>query len=205
MRLGLFGGSFDPIHMGHMLLAETCRESCQLDQLWFVVTALPPHKQGVQRTSVLHRLEMARIATAGNPFFAVSEIEADPGDGPHYSYQTLERVSTERPADELFFLIGADSLGDLPTWRFPERIAALATIVVVNRPGHDPLQNRELPDLGVQAHPMQFVQSPLIGISSTELRHRTALGQSIRYRVPRGVEAYISERNLYKPGAEKSV
>ena len=196
MRLGLFGGSFDPIHVGHLVLAESCREACGLDRVWFVVTARPPHKQG-QRTSVAHRLEMTRIAVAGNPHFEVSEIEADPEQGPHYSYRTLERLAAERPQDTLFFLIGADTLDDFPTWRAPERVAELATLVVVNRPGLDPLHARPVPDLGPNARPLRMVESPLIGISSTDIRRRVAERRSIRYQVPRGVEAYITERGLY--------
>jgi nicotinate-nucleotide adenylyltransferase len=200
MRLGLFGGSFDPIHIGHLVLAESCREACGLEQVWFVVTASPPHKPS-RRTSVSHRLEMARIAVAGNSHFEVSEIEADPAQGPHYSYQTLERLAAERPSDEFYFLIGADSLNDLPTWRSPERLAALATIVVVSRPGLDPLRVRAVPDLGPAARQLQFVESPLIGISSTDIRRRAGEGRSIRYQVPRGVEAYIAERRLYAESA----
>lgn len=198
MRLGLFGGTFDPIHLGHLILAEACREACGLDRVWFVVTASPPHKRG-ERTGVGDRLEMARIATAGHPGFEVSEIEAGE-DGPHYSYRTLERLSGERAGDELFFLIGADSLADLPTWRRPERIAELATIVVVNRPGIDPGVMVEPPDLGAAARPLQIVTVPPIGISSTDLRRRVAEGRTIRYQVPRGVEAYIGERGLYRGG-----
>jgi nicotinate-nucleotide adenylyltransferase len=193
MRLGLFGGSFDPIHLGHLVLAESCRIACALDQVWFVVTASPPHKLGRQRASVAHRLEMARIAVAGNPAFDVSEIEAH-NDSPSYSYQTVERLQLERPDDQLFFLIGADSLADLPTWRHPDRLARSATILVVNRPGAEVPQ---LPQLGPEAKPLQLVESPLIGISSTDLRHRAAHGQSIRYLVPRGVQAYIEAHHLY--------
>jgi nicotinate (nicotinamide) nucleotide adenylyltransferase len=132
MRLGLFGGTFDPIHLGHLILAEQCRESCELDRVWMVVAGAPPHKPG-GRTGVGHRLEMVRIAIAGHAAFVASDIEAT-RPGPHYSVETLEAVRRDHPADELFFLIGADSLQDLPTWREPERIAQLATIVVVNRP-----------------------------------------------------------------------
>lgn len=194
MRLGFFGGTFDPIHLGHLVLAEACREACRLDRIWFVVAGVPPHKKG-ERTPVADRLEMARIATAGHPAFEVSEIEAhDPG--PHYSYSTLETIQAERPEDELFFLIGADSLVDLPHWRRPERIAELATIVVVGRPGINPPES--LPELGASARPIRWVESPAIGIASTDLRRRRAEGRSIRYQVPRGVEAYIEANNLYR-------
>ncbi len=195
MRLGLFGGTFDPIHLGHLLLAESCREACGLDRVWFVVSGSPPHKRG-DRTPVADRLEMVRIAVAGNAAFEVSEIEAN-GDGPHYSFETLEAIHRERPDDDLFFLIGADSLADLPLWRRPERIAELATIVVVNRPGIDPAV--EAPDLGPNARPIVRVDVPPIGIASTDLRRRLAEGRTIRYMVPRGVEAYIRAQGLYRP------
>jgi len=204
MRLGLFGGTFDPIHLGHLILAEACREACGLDRVWFVVTATPPHKRG-ERTSVQHRLEMARIAVAGNPAFAVSEIEARAEDGPHFSYRTLERLRAERPEEDLFFLIGADSLADFPTWRHPERIAELATVVVVNRPGIDPAVLSAPPDYGPSARPMLRVDIPPVGIASTGLRRRVAAGLSIRYQVPRGVEAYIAQHGLYRPGTPPGV
>jgi nicotinate-nucleotide adenylyltransferase len=197
MRLGLFGGTFDPIHVGHLILAEACREACDLERVWFVVTAMPPHKRG-DRTPVADRLEMARIATAGNSTFEVSEIEADE-DGPHYSYATLEALTARRPNDDLYFIIGADSLADLPQWRNPRRIAELATIVVVNRPGIDPEVAQTPPSLGPRAKPLRFVTIPPIGISSTDLRRRLTEGRSIRYQVPRGVEVFIRENGLYLP------
>jgi nicotinate-nucleotide adenylyltransferase len=196
MRLGLFGGTFDPIHLGHLILAEQCREACGLDRVWFVVAGAPPHKPG-DRTSVAHRLEMARIAVAGHPAFEVSEIEAK-RPGPHYSVETLEAVHAERPNDDLFFLIGADSLADLPYWREPGRIARLATVVVVNRPGIDPAIEARTPDLGPAAKPLISVTIPPIGIASQDLRLRLAEGRSIRYQVPRGVEAYIQAQGLYQ-------
>jgi nicotinate-nucleotide adenylyltransferase len=198
MRLGLYGGTFDPIHLGHLVLAEACREACALDRVWFVVAGSPPHKLG-ERTPVADRLEMVRIAVAGHPAFEVSEVEAE-GPGPHYSFQTLEAIGRDRPADELFFLIGADSLADLPTWRRPGRIAALATIVVANRPGVDPARLAAPPDLGPDARPIRHVTMPSIGIASNELRRRVAEGATIRYQVPRGVEAYIAARALYRRG-----
>jgi nicotinate-nucleotide adenylyltransferase len=198
MKLGIFGGTFDPIHLGHLILAEQCREQCGLDQVWFVVAGMPPHKPA-GRTAVAHRLEMARIATAGHPGFAVSEIEAN-RPGPHYSVDTLESVRADRPNDSLYFLIGADSLADLPSWREPGRIARLATIVVVNRPGIDKLEpDAAVPDYGPDSHPLMSVAIPPVGIASSDLRRRRAEGRSIRYMVPRAVEAYIEAHSLYRP------
>ncbi len=198
MRLGLFGGTFDPIHLGHLILAEACREACALDRVWFVVAGQPPHKQG-ERTAVAHRVEMVRIAIAGHPAFEVSELEAK-RPGPHYSFETLEAIHRERPHDELFFLIGADSLTDLPTWRRPERVAQLATIVVVNRPGLDKTAGVTdvLPDFGPGSHPLRAVNIPPIGIASHDLRKRLIEGRSVRYQIPRGVEAYIDAQGLYR-------
>lgn len=196
MRLGLFGGTFDPIHLGHLILAEACREACGLDRVWFVVAGVPPHKKG-ERTPVSDRLEMVRIAIAGNSAFEVSEIEAQ-SSGPHYSIDTLERIREQRPGDDLFFLIGADSLRDLPTWRAPERIAALAGLVVVNRPGIDPEILEDLPDFGPGTIPARRVDIPPVGIASTDLRRRLARGESVRYQIPRGVEAYIRAQCLYQ-------
>ena len=205
MRLGLFGGTFDPIHLGHLILAEQCREACALDRVWFVVAGAPPHKTG-ERTPVAHRLEMVRIAIAGHPAFSVSEIEAS-RPGPHYSVETLEEVRRARSGDELFFLIGADSLVDLPTWRQPEAIARMATIVVVNRPGIDlnPVSTDALPSFGPDAHPLRAVEIPPVGIASKDLRKRMAERRSVRFMVPRGVEAYIEAQGLYSQVPESGI
>ena len=194
MRLGLYGGTFDPIHLGHLILAEACREACGLDRVWFVVAGAPPHKPG-GRTDVAHRLEMARLAVAGNPAFEVSEIEAR-RPGPHYSVETLEAVRRERPEDDLFFLIGADSLVDLPHWRGPDRIMGLASLVVANRPGFEPPAFDVPPD----ARPIHRVTIPPIGIASHEIRRLRLEGRTVRYQVPRAVEAYIDAHGLYRPG-----
>ena len=195
MRLGIFGGTFDPIHLGHLVLAEQCREACALDRLLFVVAGSPPHKPG-ERTAASHRLEMARLATAGNPAFVVSDVETV-RPGPHYSVETLDALTRANPGDDLFFLIGADSLADLPGWREPHRIASLATIVVVNRPGGLEVDRARFPDLGPAARGVVVVTIPPIGIASSDLRGRLASGRSVRYMVPRGVEAYIRSHGLY--------
>ena len=118
--------------------------------------------------------------------------------GPHYSVETLDAVRRDRPGDELFFLIGADSLADLPGWREPGRIAQLATVVVVNRPGLEEVDPARLPDFGPGSHPLMAVTIPPIGIASSDLRRRLREGRSIRYMVPRGVEAYIEAQKLYR-------
>ena len=196
MRIGIYGGTFDPIHQGHLILAESCREACALDQVWFVVAGAPPHKLG-GRTDVKHRLEMASLAVAGHPAFLVSEIESL-RPGPHYSVETLAAIRAERPDDELFFLIGGDSLIDLPQWREPDRILHLATLVVANRAGFDPppLAIAESPNR--PARPIRQVAIPPIGIASSDLRRRLIEGRSIRYLVPRAVEAYIAAHRLYR-------
>jgi len=196
MRLGLFGGTFDPIHLGHLILAEQCREACKLDRVWFVVAGAPPHKRG-DRTPVTHRIEMARIAIAGHQGFEVSDLEAR-RPGPHYSVETLEAVHRERPGDELFFLIGTDSLVDLPSWRDPAGIARLATIVVVNRPGMVEVDPSLLPSFGPGTRDLLFVTIPSIGIASKDLRQRLGERRTIRYMVPRAVEAYIEAQRLYR-------
>jgi nicotinate-nucleotide adenylyltransferase len=195
MRLGIFGGTFDPIHLGHLILAECCREQCALDRVWFVPAGSPPHKP-IGRTAVEHRLEMLRIAVAGHSAFEVSEIEAL-GTGPSYSFETLEQIHNARPGDELFFLIGADSLVDLPSWRRPERIFELATLVVVNRPG---VGAPAVFPLGSEERTIVQVVIPQIGIASHDVRRRIAEGRTIRYQVPRGVETYIHANGLYRIG-----
>ena len=197
MRIGIYGGTFDPIHQGHLILAEACREACELDQVWFVVAGAPPHKRG-GRTDVKHRLEMANLAVAGHPAFLVSEVEAM-SPGPHYSVETLEAIRRDHPADDLFFLIGGDSLIDLPQWREPGRILHLATLVVANRPGFNPPALTITADPGFPTEPIRHVPIPPIGIASSDLRRRLAAARSIRYQVPRAVEAYIAAHGLYPP------
>src|SRR5512139_3059759 len=134
MRLGLFGGSFDPVHYGHLLLAECCREQCRLDAVWFLPAAVPPHKRQSELSPAENRVEMLELATAGHEAFAVCRYEADRG-GVNYTFETLEHFRREYLARELFFLLGADMLRDLPHWREPARILAAALPVAVRRPG----------------------------------------------------------------------
>ena len=134
MRLGIFGGTFDPVHYGHLLLAEQCREQCRLDRVWFVPAAVPPHKAERTLTPAAKRVELLKLAIAGHEAFKVSTLEIERG-GLSYTLDTLLAVRGQQPDAELFFLMGADSLRDLLTWWEPARICQLATPVVVRRRG----------------------------------------------------------------------
>ena len=202
MRLGLYGGTFDPVHIAHLLLAESCREQMRLDEVWFIPTGSPPHKVGVQIAPAKARREMLELALAGLPQFHVSRIELD-RPGPHYTGETLRQVQIDRPDDELFLLIGADSLHELHTWREPAEIARLAQIVAINR-GEASLGavagDFDLPS--GDRITLETVQMPAIGVSATDLRRRVAEGRSIRFQTPRAVEQYIRAHRLYQPGPE---
>jgi nicotinate-nucleotide adenylyltransferase len=201
MRLGIFGGSFDPVHFGHLLLAECCREQGRLDQLWFMPAALSPHKREGSAASPSQRVEMLRLATGGHEEFRVSTLEIDRG-GISYTVDTLEALHRDEPEVELFLLMGADSLADLPTWREPGRICELASPLVVRRagapePDHAALAPFVSPDR-LEALRRLRIEMPLIDLSASDLRRRAAASQSIRYRTPRAVEKYIEAQGLYK-------
>jgi nicotinate-nucleotide adenylyltransferase len=196
MRLGIFGGAFDPVHNGHLLLAEQCREQCQLDEVWFVPTKIPPHKDAGSLSPDEDRVEMLQLATAGRSEFVVSEIELK-REEVSWTVDTLRQLRDERPDDELFLLIGADSLRDFPTWKEPEAIAELASVIAVNR------GEASLKELTVDLSPklsdsVQLVTMPGISISATDLRRRVSEGVSIRYLVPRSVEEFIQSRGLFR-------
>jgi nicotinate-nucleotide adenylyltransferase len=200
MRLGIFGGSFDPVHYGHLLLAECCREQCRLDAVWFLPAAVPPHKPDRRLTPAEARIEMLELAIAGEPAFSVSRHEANRG-GINFTVDTLAHLKRQQPDAELFFLLGADMLNDLPAWREPGRVCQLATIVVVRRSGTDAIDFDCLTGI-MSPHEIQRirghqVEMPEIGISGTGLRRRVTAGLSIRYQTPRAVEEYIRMHGLY--------
>ncbi len=132
MRLGIFGGTFDPVHLGHLVLAEHCREQAELDQVWFVPAARPPHKPDRPVTPYHHRVEMLTLAVSGNRAFQVCEIERD-RPGPSYTVDTLNEILNGNPAVELFLILGGDSIRDFPNWYQPKRIMELASLLVVPR------------------------------------------------------------------------
>lgn len=198
MRIGVLGGTFDPVHWGHLIMAETCREELSLDQVRLIPAAIPPHKQDREISSGKARAEMLELAVSGYPEFVVDRRELA-RTGPSFTIRTLEELRQELPDGELFFLMGADSLRDLMTWKDPDHIAELCTLVVCNRPGCP------LPELSqVQSwvspgisRKVTFVRMPGTDISATELRARFKSRRSVRFLLPRAVEAYVHQHNLY--------
>ncbi len=203
MRLGILGGSFDPIHLGHLLLAECCREQRRLDAVWFLPAAVPPHKQDHELTPGAQRIEMIELAIAGNPAFSVCRHEVDRG-GVNYTVDTLAHFQEEDSSRELFFLMGADMFSDLPNWRSPARVCRLALPVVVRRPDTAPVDfaclSEIVPSERLDLIRQHQVEMPEVGLSSTQIRRLVSQGHSIRYRVPRAVEMYIQSQGLYGAG-----
>lgn len=198
MRLGVFGGSFDPVHLGHLILAEQCRQHAQLDEVWFLPAATPPHKQQRELASPQQRVEMLELAVSGQLAFRVSRMEIDRG-GISYTVDTLMEIQAQQPDAQLFFLMGADSLNEFPTWRDPQRILQLATPLVVSR-GGEPEPDLESLASFTAANPLAAIQirMPVLEISSSTIRQDVAAGRSIRYRIPRAVEQYIATHGLYQ-------
>ncbi|MBI1904048.1 MAG: nicotinate-nucleotide adenylyltransferase [Planctomycetia bacterium] len=200
MRLGVFGGTFDPVHLGHLLLAESCRESCRLDRVWFVPAGQPPHKTNHALTPAEKRIEMLKLAIGGHEAFDICRLEID-RPGPSYSYETLAAIRQQQPGAELFFLMGSDSLADLPTWREPAKICELAELVVVRRAGAEGPDWSRIEGLASKDRIDRFrrgaVEMPLVDIKSRDIRRRVAEGRSIRFMTPRAVEVYVQAQGLY--------
>jgi len=205
MRLGILGGTFDPPHYGHLLLAECCREQAELDQVWFMPAATPPHKQSRPLSTPQQRLTMLELAIGGHTSLVVSRLEIDRG-GLSYTADTLEAVQADHPDSDLFFLLGSDSLFDLPDWHQPQRICRTATLVVVQRAGDEPADFTCLSGVAtseqIERAKASLVTMPLVDLSSTDIRRRVGQGLSIRYRTPRAVEKYIETERLYLAGGE---
>ena len=201
MRMGVFGGTFDPVHVGHLTMAEQCREQAGLDQVRFVPAARPPHKLDRIVSSFGDRIEMLRLAVAGHPAFVIDDLEGE-RHGPSFTVDTLETLASRHPGTTFELILGGDCLEDLPGWREPARIVELAGLLIVRRPGYAsvmPDQLRSSLRLPAEA-PLRCreIDSPLVDISSHELRQRVAAGRSVRYWTPRAVECYIETHKLYR-------
>jgi nicotinate-nucleotide adenylyltransferase len=195
-RVGLLGGTFDPVHLAHLRLGEEAAEQLGLDRVLFVLAPRPWRKAGREITPTPQRLAMLELALRDNPRFAVSTVELG-RDGPTYTADTLLALHGDLDPIELTFILGADALADLPNWDRPDQIVRLAQLAVAARSGQR-LPNRSelearVPGLGGVLR----VRMPRLAISSTEIRRKTAAGRSIRYLVPDAVAAYIAEQRLY--------
>ena len=190
-KLGILGGTFDPIHMGHLVLAEQVREQFQLEQVIFIPSASPPHKTEQELSLADHRFEMTKLALEGNRFFSVSDIELK-REGLSYTVDTLGKLKELYKDSEIYFLTGSDVLDEITTWKDPEEIYKLAKIVIAVRPGFDKFDPED-----------HFSKKSIIAritgvdISSTQIREKVRKGESIKYLVPSRVEEYIRKENLY--------
>ncbi len=195
--IGLFGGTFDPPHIGHLILAAETHAQLGLDQLLWVLTPDPPHKQGQPITPLEHRLAMVELAISDNHRFELSTVEID-RPGPHFALDTVKIISEQKPAANLVYVMGGDSLRDLPTWHRPtDLVAALHFIGVMRRPGDSidlPALDKIIPGLAAK---VRYVDAPLLDIAAHEIRQRVANGRPFRYFLPPAVFDYILEYNLY--------
>lgn len=197
-RVGLFGGTFDPPHVGHLILASEARSQLELTRVLWTVTPNPPHKQDQSITSLEHRLAMVKLAIQDNPFFELSDIELS-RPGPHYTVDTIKLLAHENPTAEIVPIIGADSLNDLPTWHQPrEFLYAAHWVGVMRRPGEATnleVLERDLPGISSKVH---YVEAPLLEIASREIRDRAATGRPFRYYLSESVYEYIERHHLYQ-------
>lgn len=212
MKLGLLGGTFNPIHLAHLRIAEEAREAAGLDHVLFIPAADPPHKPLAGDVSFQLRADMVQQAIRSNPAFGISDIEARLG-GKSYTVETLPVLQAERPDDELYFIIGSDSYLELGLWHRYAELFPLASLIVVERPEKellDPLQQlpaavqnqfkQEEPQLlrHTSGTSIQFMVGTQLDISSSRLRKLVAAGQSIRYLVPPEIDFFITQKGLYQ-------
>ena len=189
MRLGLFGGRFDPPHLGHLLIAQGALEELRLDRLLFLPSPTPPHKSALAGAEA--RYEMTVLATAGHPNFFASRLELG-RPGPSYTFDTVAEVRRTHPKAQLFFITGADAYREIHTWHRAEELVNSVNMVVAPRPGYT-LEALEAPFEGAQV-----LNTRLCEVSSTEVRARLAEGRSVRYLVPQIVESYLVKSHLYR-------
>ena len=195
-KVGVIGGTFDPPHYGHLVLAETARVQLGLDRVLFAVAGQPPHKPNRPVTPEHHRAAMVEAAIADNPAFALSRVDLD-RPGPHYTVEMLALLRRQYRGANLFFLIGGDSLAHFLTWRDPAGIVREARLVVMPRPGHEPdlgALDRAVPGL---LDRLVWLDAPALDVAASDLRRRVRQGLPLRYLVPPPVEAYIRAHHLY--------
>lgn len=202
-KIGIMGGTFDPVHNGHLMLADTAYRQFDLDQVWFLPNGNPPHKKEENiGTDARHRSRMVALAIQGRDYCRLEEYEVRRREV-SCSYQTLEHFREQYPEDEFYFIIGADSLFAIETWVHPERIFPACVILAACRDDHDTLEEMKVQIEHLKkVYPkarIQLLRSPLIPVSSSEIRRKIQAGLSIAEEVPEEVEAYIKEEELYEP------
>lgn len=185
-QIGILGGTFNPPHLGHLLIAEGVYNTLHLDKILFVPDAQPPHADGKHTIAAKDRVAMVKEAIAGNPHFCLDELEVRRG-GKSFTYDTIRELKRRDPLAQYFFIIGADMVNDLPHWHEIDKLVKIVTFVAVRRPGV----------IVHSQYPVIWVDVPQVAISSSGIRQRVAKGESIRYLVPDGVAAYIKEHKLY--------
>jgi len=218
LKIGIMGGTFDPIHYGHLYIAEEVRQAARLDKVLFIPSAQPPHKTDFIVTSSDHRLEMVRLATAGNPFFEVSAIEIEMG-GTSYSVRTVEQLINKYDGKAgLYFITGVDAFAEIATWFDVERLLTLCHFVVTSRPGYPFRRLEAVPHIKPETlalldemdagrpcatatletgRDLILLRTLQLDIAATDLRARIRSGRSIRYLLPDSVESYIMAHSLY--------
>lgn len=195
-RIGIIGGTFDPIHFGHLVTAESARTLFRLDRVVFVPAGRPPHKHERSTSDSEHRAMMVMLATITNPNFSLSRIELE-RPGYSYSYDTISHFAAEfGPDTELFFITGADAVLEIATWKKADALLQLCTFIAATRPGFDLHELNKLPQ-GWQEK-IKWMEIPSLAISSTDIRSRVRRGASIKYLLPETVESYIYKEGLYR-------
>ncbi len=194
MDIGLFGGSFNPPHLAHLVVAEVVRDQFDLDQVWWIPNATPPHKSDEGLAGVKHRLAMTQAAVADNPAFGVCDLEVERA-GVSYTIDTVRTLQEEHPDTEFGLIIGSDSLDQFAEWHCPDEIAERVALIVYKRPGG--IKSVAEPRFANRVH---YVAAPVLEISSTEIRSRRRAGRSIRYLVSEPVREYIEAHDLYRRG-----
>ena len=203
-RIGIMGGTFDPIHIGHLILGEAAHRQFQLETVYFMPSGNPPHKRNrAGRATDEQRVEMVRRAIASNPHFKLSEREMHP-DGYSFTYRTLEALNAEHPDCSYYFIIGADSLFDFDTWREPARIAAACSLVVATRNQTDPVRFDAEIAAKRAAYQSEFLKldTPNLDISSHHLREMIQKGEAVKYYLQDSVIEYIQQENIYHEETE---
>jgi len=197
MRIGVLGGTFDPPHYAHLMLAEQARDQLSLDRLLWVPAADPPHKRNEVGTDIEHRLAMVRLAIEDNPSFSLSLVDVE-RPGPHYTVDMLSILHNQYPGGTFYFLVGSDSLRDLPTWHRPDELVTLTHFAVLKRSGVEVDLDQVISSLPGLAGRITLIDAPCVEIAASDIRSRVWEKRSIRYFVPPAVVRYIEERGLYR-------